>query len=137
LGVDLDDKQAEGLALQLTAGAYLGSFRGVPTWFAEGVARNLVVAAYRRGDQRVGQWQQALPAAIVRIESYRTLLESRLDEESAGLAGMGMSAFLMDRKNRKRFDSLLELLRSGKAFDEAITFAFAPPETIIKSWLGR
>ncbi len=137
LGTDMDDKQASALALQLTAGAYLGGFRNVPTWFAEGVARNLVASTFRRGDARVAQWQQALPVALLKVGNARDILEQRLDEETAGVLGMGLTGYLMDRKNRNRFTDLLELLQSGRSFDDALTFAFASPEAIVKTWLGK
>ncbi len=134
---DTEDKQTAAIALQIASGAYLGSFSEVPTWFAEGVARNLVVSTYRRGDPRVMQWQRSLPAAMQRVENAKTLLDGRLDEETAGLVGMSLTHFMMNRSNRRRFDKLLSLLRDGQTFTESVTAAFAPPETLIKTWLGK
>lgn len=133
----VDEQQFEGLVLQVVAGAYLGSFSAVPEWFAEGVARNLVLTSFRRSDERVKQWQAGFPAAVQKVDDPRSLLENRLDEEAAGLVGMGITRFMMDRGNRRRFDKLLELLRDGRSFDEATTFAFGPPEAIVKAWLGK
>ena len=132
-----DEKQQSALALQLVSGAYLGSFSGVPTWFAEGVARNLVVAANRRSDVRVKAWQQALPTALQKIDKAETLLEGRVDEESAGLVGMAITSYMMDRSRRRQFDMLFKQLRDGKSFDEAITMTFAPPKNIVKTILGK
>ncbi len=115
----------------------MGTFKEVPTWFAEGVARNLVVSVNRRTDARVKAWQAALPYAVQKIDKPETLLEERLDEESAGLAGMALTGFMMDRANRRRFDALLTKLREGKGFTEAATESFAPPKAIVKSWLGK
>ncbi len=131
------DKQTEAIALQIIVGAYLGAQSKVPNWFAEGVARNLVKSTFRRGDERVNQWQQAYPAALLKAEDAKTLLEGRLDEESAGLVGMGLTSYLMERNNRRRFDQLLELLRSGKSFTDACTATFAAPEVMVKTWLGK
>jgi mono/diheme cytochrome c family protein len=131
------DKQAEALALQIVTGAYVGSFAQVPTWFSEGVARSLVRQSFRRGDDRVQHWQQAYPAAIQKVDKPETLLAGRLDEESAGLVGMGLTSFLMERANRRRFDQLLELLRSGQKFDAACAATFAAPDVMVKSWLGE
>lgn len=131
------DKQTEAVALQIIVGAYLGAQSQVPTWFAEGVARNLVKTTFRRGDERIKLWQQAYPAALLKAEDAKTLLEGRLDEESAGLVGMGLTSFLMERNNRRRFDQLLELLRSGKSFNDACTATFAAPEVMVKTWLGK
>jgi mono/diheme cytochrome c family protein len=131
------DKQAEALALQIVTGAYLGSLSQVPTWFSEGVARNLVKQTFRRGDERVQSWQQAYPAAIQKVDKPETLLAGRLDEEAAGLVGMGLTSFLMERNNRRRFDQLLELLRSGQKFDAACAATFAAPDVMVKSWLGE
>ncbi len=132
-----DEKQQSALALQMVAGAYLGSMNDVPTWFAEGVARNLVLTANRRSDVRVKAWQQALPVAVQKIDKPESLLEERLDEEVAGLVGMALTSYMMDRANRRRFDALLTQLRDGKAFTEAATMTFAPPKAIVKTWLGK
>lgn len=131
------EKQADALALQIVSGAYIGSFAQVPTWFAEGVARNLVKNAFRRGDARLAVWQQAYPAALLKVESAKTLLEGRLDQEAAGLVGMGLTGFMMERNNRRRFDQLLEMLRAGQTFDAACTATFAPPEALVTNWLGK
>jgi mono/diheme cytochrome c family protein len=134
---DVEDKQAAAVALQVVSGAYLGSFSGVPTWFGEGVARNLVRNEFRRGDDRVLAWQRSLPAAMLKVENAKSLLEGRLDEEAAGLVGMSLTNFMMERTNRRRFDKLLELLRAGQPFDTACTATFAPPEALVKTWLGK
>ncbi|MEO8271895.1 MAG: c-type cytochrome domain-containing protein, partial [Aureliella sp.] len=131
------EKQTEAVALQIISGAYLGSFTQVPTWFAEGTARNLVKNSFRRGDARLAVWQQAYPAALLKVDQAKTLLEGRLDEEAAGLVGMGLTNFMMERNNRRRFDQLLELLRAGKDFESACTATFAAPETLITGWLGK
>lgn len=132
-----DAKQQSALALQMISGAYLGSFNEVPTWFAEGVARNLVVAANRASDVRVKAWQQSLPAALQKIDKPETLLEERVDEESAGLVGMALTSYMMDRSRRRQFDVLLKQLREGKPFTEAVTLTFAPPKSIVKNFLGK
>lgn len=132
-----DAKQQSALALQMVSGAYLGSFNEVPTWFAEGVARNLVVSANRASDVRVKSWQQSLPAALQKIDKPETLLEERVDEESAGLVGMALTSYMMDRSRRRQFDMLLKQLREGKPFTEAVTMTFAPPKSIVKNFLGK
>ncbi|MFK7736690.1 MAG: c-type cytochrome domain-containing protein [Pirellulaceae bacterium] len=132
-----EEKQKEAIAVQVVAGAYVGSFSKVPFWFAEGVARNLVVSNFRRADPRVNQWLASVPAAMQKIESPKTLLENRLDEEAAGVAGMALTQFMMNKTNRRRFDKMLELLREGRPFDEAMTMTFASPEVVVASWLGR
>ncbi len=132
-----DAKHQSAFALQLVSGAYLGSFNEVPTWFAEGVARNLVVAANRASDVRVKAWQQSLPAAMQKIDKAETLLEEKVDEESAGLVGMALTSYMMDRSRRRQFDMLLKQLRAGKVFEEAVTMSFAPPKSIVKSFLGK
>lgn len=134
---EIEPKQAEAVALQVVAGAYLGSFREVPNWFAEGVARNLVRTSHRRGDDRILVWQRSLPAAMQKVQNARSLLEDRLDEEASGLVGMALTNFMMDRANRRRFDKLLELMRAGRSFTDATTFAYAPPEALVKAWLGK
>jgi mono/diheme cytochrome c family protein len=132
-----DAKQQSALAVQMVSGAYLGSFNEVPTWFAEGVARNLVVAANRTTDARVRAWQQSLPAAIQKIDKPETLLEDRVDEESAGLVGMALTSYMMERSRRRQFDALLKQLREGKSFTEAVTMTFAPPKSIVKNFIGK
>ena len=131
------DKLPAAVALQLVAGASVGAGQQVPVWFAEGVARNLVKEAYRRSDQRIAEWQQAYPAAVQKVDQPQKLLAGNLDEETAGLVGMGLSGQLMERTQRRRFEQLLQRLRDGQPFDAACAATFAPPETLLKTWLGK
>ena len=133
----LEEKQAQAVALQVVSAAYLGSFQGVPNWFAEGVARNLVYRGYRRHDDRVKAWQAALPAASRQVQNAKSVTEGRLDEEVSGLVGMSLTSFMMDRTNKKRFDKLLQLLSKSQPFDKALTMTYAPPEALVKTWLGK
>ncbi len=82
-------------------------------------------------------WQAALPYAVQKIDKPETLLEERLDEESAGLAGMALTGFYDGSSQSAAFDALLTKLREGKGFTEAATESFAPPKAIVKSWLGK
>jgi hypothetical protein len=131
------EKASQALALELVTGAYLGSFREVPYWFAEGVARNAVGNSFRRSDPRVKLWQANLMPALSGLKSAKELLDNRLDEESAGLVGMALTSAMLNKANRQRFEKLHGLLREGRTFSEAITFSFAPPEMLVKNWLGK
>jgi mono/diheme cytochrome c family protein len=133
----IDEKQQLSVAIQVLTGAYLGSFSGVPNWFAEGVARNQVLLANRRGDNRTKSWQMAMPAAVRKVDKPQTLLEGKIDEESSGLVGMGLTAFMMDRANKRRFEALISGLKAGKDFDEAMQASFGPPEKILRAFLGK
>lgn len=130
------DEQTPGLLLQIFAGAYMGSFLQSPAWFAEGIARNLVASTVARKDPRVMAWQRSIPTATQRVDKVQTLLNGKLDDETAALVGMGITNIMMDRSNRKRFDALLNALRGGQPFTQAVTATYAPPDQLIKSWLG-
>ncbi len=132
-----EPKQQSSLMLQVVSGAYVGSLPQVPLWYAEGVARNLSATAAGRSDPRMLAWQQSMPIAVQKVERADILLKGQLDEESAGLVGMNITRFLMDRANRKRFDLSLKLLRDGQAFPHALAATFAPPEQLVKNWLGK
>jgi hypothetical protein len=132
-----DPKQAESLALHVISGMALGSLNATPTWFAEGVARNLVAANFRRSDPRVRAWQQSLPDAMRQVGNAQVLLDGSLDEETAGLVGTSLANFMMGGTNRRRFDRMLEVLRAGQTFDRACTATYAPPEALVKQWLGK
>ncbi|MEM7476847.1 MAG: c-type cytochrome domain-containing protein [Planctomycetota bacterium] len=134
-GDEMEEEQAEAIALQVVTGAYVGSFKDVPFWFAEGVARNAVLTNFKRSDERIKQWQSNMPSAMQKVDSARSLLEDRLDEEAAGLAGMALANYMMNAK--RNFDGLMKLLRDGRGFKEATTLAYAPPETLINGWLGK
>ncbi|WP_197355913.1 c-type cytochrome domain-containing protein [Aureliella helgolandensis] len=141
-GVVADDQEsdsnaAESLAVQILAGAYIGSLSDVPAWFAEGTARALVFNNFRRKNPRVQAWQQALPSALQRVPNAKSLLNGKLDEESAGLVGMSFANYLMSPSTRRRFDKLLEQLQAGTSFDEALTMTFGPPQLLLKAWLGK
>ncbi len=133
----ISQEQTESLALQIVVGAALGAYDKVPLWFAEGVARNLVITNFRRQDERTQQWQAAIPAARQKVENAKLLIDGRLDDEAVGVVGMALTNMMMDRNNRRRFDKLLEMLREGASFDDALSYTYAPPEAFIKSWLGK
>jgi len=133
----LDAKhQTQHLIQQLT-GAYVGSLPQVPTWFAEGVARNVTLATAPRGDARVEQWKKNMAAARSMVDKSDTLLEGRLDDEASGLVGLQLTSVMMDRRNRKRFDALMQMLRDGKKFPDAMSQTFAPTDKFVKSWIGK
>ncbi|MFO1062296.1 MAG: c-type cytochrome domain-containing protein [Pirellulales bacterium] len=133
----LDAKQQTGVLIQQLSGAHVGSLPQVPEWFAEGVARNVAVATADRKDPRLDQWKQSMPAAAALVDKSETLLDGKLDDEASGLVGMKLTSVMMDRKNRKRFDTMLEQMRHGKPFTEACTASFAPPAQFVKSWIGK
>ncbi len=133
----LDAKHQTGLLIQQLSGAYVGSLPQTPDWFAEGVARNVAIATATRGDVRIETWKRTLPAAAAMVDKSETLLEGRLDDEASGLVGMKLVGVMMDRRNRKQFDTLLSLMRDGKSFTDALTQTFAPPDKFVKSWIGK
>ncbi len=133
----MDEKQHYAQIVQVITGVYLGHLSGVPNWFAEGVARNQVILLNKRGDAKIKAWQAALPSAVQAIDKPETLLQGPVDEEIAGLVGMGITSVMMDRSNKRRFDSLMTSLRSGTDFDEACTSSFGPPANIVKNFLPK
>ena len=133
----LDTKMQVGHLIQQFTGAYVGSLPETPEWFAEGVARNIALATAARGDPRIEQWKRTMSAAAAMVDKSETLLQGKLDDEASGLVGMKLVSVMMDRRNRKRFDALLDLLRSGKPFPEALTQTFAAPDKFVKSWIGK
>ena len=134
---ELEDKQAEAVALQVVAAAYLGAFEGVPNWFAEGTARNLVASSFRRGDPRVAKWQASFPAARNSLKTPRALLEDALDEETSGVVGMALTSAMMTASNRMRFSGLIDELRKGTSFEQAFAMAYgSSTEAFIQQFLG-
>ena len=133
----LEAKQQTSLLVQHLSGAYTGSLPQVPEWFAEGVARNVAIATAPKGDVRVENWKRTLPAAAAMVDKSETLLEGRLDDEASGLVGMKLVGVMMDRRNRKQFDSLMSLLQEGQPFPDALSKTFASPEKFVKSWVGK
>lgn len=133
----LETKQQVALLTQQLSGAYTGSLPQVPDWFAEGVARNVAATTAVRGDTRIENWKRTLPAAAAMVDKSETLLEGRLDDEASGLVGMKLVGVMMDRRNRKQFDTLMTLMREGKPFPDALTQTFAPPDKFVKSWVGK
>ncbi len=133
----LEAKQQIALLVQHLSGAYAGSLPQVPDWFAEGVARNVAISTAPRGDARIETWKRMLPAAAAMVDKSETLLEGRLDDEASGLVGMKLVGVMMDRRNRKQFDALMNLMREGKPFPDALTQTFTSPEKFIKSWVGK
>jgi transcriptional regulator GlxA family with amidase domain len=109
----------------------------VPAWFAEGVARNLVINNHRKDDQRVRAWQQSMNEAATRVPSAKALLQGELDEEAGGVVGMAIANSMMARTNRARFSTLLNKLKEGSTFTEAMTSTYGKPEDFVKAWIGK
>ncbi len=133
----LDAKQQTGILSQQLSGAYVGSLPQVPSWFAEGVARNIALSTAARNDPRIDLWKREMPQAAAMVDKSETLLEGRLDDEASGLVGMKLVGVMMDRRNRKQFDKMLNLMREGEEFKAAFTQTFGPPERFVKSWIGK
>lgn len=140
-GVLLDEQSKTShlpaVMVQILTGAYLGSHIDVPVWFAEGIARNLVLNQYRKNDPRVANWLQALPQVVSSVPDAKSLMVGQLDEETLGLAGLSITQSLLARGNRQRFNKLLIQLQSGKPFPQAMKATFGESELLIKSWLGK
>lgn len=132
-----NEDTTEPLALQLTVGGFLGSYAGVPYWFAEGMARSLVVTKFRRGYPAAAQWLAAQPQAIAGLKNSKDLAAGKLDEDSTGLIGMGLASVMTNRSNRRRFDKLLEELQAGSNFDDAMRKSFGPTPDFLKAVIGR
>ncbi len=131
------EETAPSAALHALAGAYFGSFRDVPYWFAEGAARHSVVKQFRRGSPLVAQWQSAGLTPLQRLRSSKDLLEGKIDEEAAGVAGLRLASVIFDRRNSRRAGNLLDTLREGKTFDAALSASFGSPDAFTKSVLGK
>lgn len=131
------DTPMESLALQLTLGASLGSRPGMQYWFAEGVARNQVAQKHRRTDPRIRSWQQALPEAMQRATDAEAIVEGKLDEESLGLIGMGISEAMTSRTNRVRLQAMMKSLVGGADFSDAMSQSFGEPDVFVSAWLGK
>ncbi|GAB5403274.1 MAG: hypothetical protein Aurels2KO_15050 [Aureliella sp.] len=131
------EESAPSNALHALAGAYFGALRDVPYWFAEGAARHIVVAEFRRGSPLVARWQSAGLTALQRIRSSKDLLDGKVDEDAAGVAGLRLASVIFDRRNTRRADALLKSLREGKTFDAALSASFGSPEAFAKTVLGK
>jgi hypothetical protein len=137
VGEPTADTPIASLATQIVAGAYLGSFDQVPNWFAEGVARNLVINNHRKNDQRIKGWQQSMATAAGLVPNSKALLDDKLDEEVSGIVGMAITNTMLARNQRSRFNLLVTRLREGKSFTEAMQASFAKPEDFLKAWVGK
>lgn len=125
------------VALQVVCGAYLGSFPEVPAWFAEGVARNLVINNHKKDDARVRTWVQSMADAADRVPSSDALVKGELDEEAGGVVGMAITNAMMSKSNRSRFVALVNRLRDGKSFSDAMEGTYGKTEDFLKGWIGK
>jgi hypothetical protein len=137
----IDEEAAEtpvaSVAAQTVLAATLGSFQGVPYWFAEGVARQQVSQRFRRKDPRIDIWLRSLPEALSRVSGAEALVEGKLDEETMGLVGMAIAETMLSRLNRQRFQALMEALRNDLDFNQAMTQTFGPTELFLANWLNK
>jgi hypothetical protein len=137
VGEKSSEAPLSAVALQTVSAAYLASHPEVPAWFAEGVGRNLVINNHRKDDQRVGMWQKSMPEAATRVPNAKALIQGELDEEAGGIVGMAITNAMMARTNKLRFNKLLEKLRDGSSFTEAMMGTFGKPDDFVKAWVGK
>jgi mono/diheme cytochrome c family protein len=137
VGEKSSEAPLSSVALQIVSAAYLASHPEVPAWFAEGVGRNLVINHHRKDDQRVMAWQRSMPEAATRVPNAKALIQGELDEEAGGIVGMAITNAMMARNNKLRFNKLLEKLRDGSTFTEAMTGTFGKPDDFVKAWVGK
>ncbi len=123
----------EALITQQVAGAYIASLQSLPPrWFAEGAAR-VATNQLAADDPRVKQWNAMLPEAKASMAKPDDFMNGKPNSETADVAAYGFVKWLMTDK--KRFSNLLDALRVGDDFDQAVAKNYgAEPMALAATW---
>ena len=134
-----DPKSSDVNRLQLVqqlASLAVGTYEGVPQWFADGVGRKVLVESAPKDDPRNKQWQNKLGVVAQQLQDAKQVLEGKLGEEQSALVGMMLANTMMEKGNRKAFDVLLKELRQGKTFPQAFEHAIGNLEKSLQKWIN-
>jgi hypothetical protein len=128
-----DHDKVQATMCRLIAGSYLGSFEGVPRWFAEGTARVVATRVASR-DRSGALWDQQLPRVLAGLDNPTDFLNGRLPQEDADLASYGFAKLLMS--DARRFRRLVAELQKGRSFDQTFRAAYGrDPKELATTWL--
>ena len=103
------------------AGVYIQSLsRGIPRWFQVGSAR-FIAARVEPKSVQVKQWEDAIVPAMASSAGRIDQILAASDLDGAGSAlSYGLVKFMNRQQNAARYTALLELLKKGTAFDNAL-----------------
>lgn len=128
----LDDDQREAQRSELLAGAYISSLGGVPQWFAQGSARYAATKLAPRA-ARAKDLDEAVRSSRARIQQVERFLTGALPPEDNELLSYGFVRFLLSAP--ERYAALLDALRAGDKFDEALARAYGrPADELVALW---
>ena len=133
-GTALDDLEPE-LAQRIAAVAVASLGPDVPEWFADGLG--YVVAEKVASDRSaVAAWREQSTEAVASMTSATDFLQGRLANDKSGLVAYAFVKALQDADGKK-FDSFLEAVKGGMAFEEAFANAWsATPVDLIRQQFG-
>jgi hypothetical protein len=131
------DKLIESSLAQQISGLWVSSKSGVPRWFSDGVGRQVLASSVASGDTRIQAWTQRIPVALSKLDSVKSLIDNKINDEDAATIGFAVVRVMNDNARRKSFDTLLKGLANGVPFDQAMQRTFGPIEPFLKTTLGR
>src|SRR5690606_21777112 len=117
---DSDAVIAARLVAPLTSLAVTMRGPDVPRWFAEGAGRAAAAKFAARDLPNVDAWKRALPAAVVAMRNGAQLVKNGLPPEQTDLSGFGVVSTMLERTQRRQYDTLLK----GRGQEPTLDAAF-------------
>ncbi|MEQ1826873.1 MAG: c-type cytochrome domain-containing protein [Pirellula sp.] len=132
-----EDKINESSLVQQMVSLWVGSYDGVPKWFADGVGRHAFAQLVGPNDARVQPWLRRLPQSISQLKNLKPFLDGSMNDEDSATIGFGVIRFMHESKMKNQFDSLIRSLVSGKNFDQAATASVGKIDLFLQRVLGK
>jgi mono/diheme cytochrome c family protein len=124
------------IAQQLAAVHAASLGRGVPRWFAEGTGRVVASRLATASDQRVAQWDNALPQVLAGMSAPDDFLSGKMPPEEADIAAYSFVKYLM--ADPRKYNLLIEKLRGGGEFAASFRDVWnGAPEQLAGAWIRK
>lgn len=133
---DEDAEIAARLAAPVASLAVASRSITVPRWFADGLGQVAASSNVKQDRSERTAAQAELVMAIGSLQSGKDFIGGKLPPERADLISAAVCQSLLERENRRGFDSIMRLLAEGKPFDVAFATAMkTTPVAYFDGWL--
>ena len=132
-----ESKINETSLLQQLTSICIGSYEGVPRWFADGAGRQALALTVGTNDLRVQPWLKRIPEAMEQMKNLKALTEGTMNDEAIATIGFGIVRTMHDSKMKAQYDTILRSLASGSTFEQATMKTIGSIDIFLQKLLGK
>ena len=132
-----EDKINETSLQQQITSLWIGSFEGVPRWFADGAGRQALALTVGAKDARVQPWLIRMPASMEQLKSLKSLTDGTMNDEASAIIGFGVIRTMYEAKMKVKYEAIIRALASGMSFDQATAKSIGSMDELLKKLLGK